>query len=467
MFKSLRSRLWLSYAAIILIALLSFTAAITITIFTSPYIYRNTVVQMQASLTTLAVESGQKMDASPATKVLLQAASEQSGYRYLLISSDKNVLLDTDPESSLILIRIRAKTLISNESYISGFLRDNHFKVWLFAGYKLADGNWLVATEIRPKLVLFSVLKDEVFGPLILTGAGSMLLAIFIAWLMALQISSPLRKLAKATQMVAAGHYPQLQENGPQEVHQLAHAFNQMTRQVQESQQSQRDFLANVSHELKTPLTSIQGFAQAIQDGAVQDPEALQHAAGVISSEAARMHRLVMDLLALTRLESGTADLVEEPLNLNILLKSVLDKFSLQADKAEVNLAVELDPLPDIVGDGDRLAQVFSNLIDNALKYSSPGGTVTLWAKLEDGNALISVADEGIGIDPEEQKRIFERFYQVDRARKGGAGRGVGLGLAIAQQIILAHHGELRLKSAPGKGSTFIVRLPVHPPNLR
>ncbi len=461
MFKSLRSRLWLSYAAIILIVLVSFTAAITITLFSSPYIYRNTVAQMEINLTSLAAQAGQNPDASPATEAVLQTASQQNGFRYLIISPAKKVLLDTSSEPSLALLRIRVKTLLSNDAYIAGFLRDNQLHIWLFAGRKLENGNWLIATEIKPKLVLFNVLKDEVFGPLILTGTGSLFLAIFVAWLMAQQISAPLRKLARGTQMIAAGRYPQLEEKGPLEVHQLAQAFNRMSRQVQQSQQSQRDFLANVSHELKTPLTSIQGFAQAIQDGAVKDPEALQQAAGVIAVEATRMHRLVMDLLALTRLESGTADLVEEPVDLNLLLQSILDKFSLQAEKAGIKLAGELNALPETVGDGDRLVQVFSNLVDNALKYSRPGGTVILRARSANDDIFVSVVDDGIGISPEEQKRIFERFYQVDRSRKGGTGRGVGLGLAIAQQIILAHHGDIQLESAPGQGSTFIIHLPV------
>ena len=149
------------------------------------------------------------------------------------------------------------------------------------------------------------------------------------------------------------------------------------------------------------------------------------------------------------------------PLDLNILLGSIVEKFSPQAALAQVKLSAQIKSLPPIQGDGDRLAQVFGNLVDNAIKYTQPGGQVTLRAEQQAGLVVIRVADNGAGIDPEDQKRIFERFFQVDKSRKGGAGRGLGLGLAIARQIVLAHHGDITVESALGKGSAFTVRLPL------
>jgi two-component system OmpR family sensor kinase len=466
MFRSLQSRLWLSYAAMIFIVLLAFVVTITLSFFTNPYIYRDTVSQMRADITTLSVRAGSDLlNGSPQAESVLQNAAEQTGYRYLLVSSGRNVLADSGSGDNLFLARLRSKTFLTSDVYIAGFLRDSQLRMWLYTGYKLGDGNWLVAAEPRPKLILFNVLRDEVLGPVVLTGIGSLLVAVILAFVMAHQVSAPLRRLAQASKMLGAGKYPLLEEKGPQEVRQLAQAFNQMTHQVRESQQAQRDFLANVSHELKTPLTSIQGFAQAIQDGTVHDPQELERAAGVILNEANQMHRLVLDLLALTRLESGTADLVSEPVDLTLLLRAALDKFSLQAEKVGVSLKGQIEPLPEINGDGDRLSQVFGNLIDNALKYTQPGGQVTLLARRDGGSVVVQVKDTGIGISPEDQKRIFERFFQVDKSRKGGAGRGVGLGLAITRQITLAHHGELWLESSPGQGSTFFVRFPI--PNLQ
>ena len=148
------------------------------------------------------------------------------------------------------------------------------------------------------------------------------------------------------------------------------------------------------------------------------------------------MFRLVLDLLSLARLEAGTADLQQMPVNLTALLRSIGEKFSIQARQAKVTLSTNLAPNLVIIGDEDRLAQVFNNLVDNALKFTPEFGQITIQAGQQDGNAIASVTDTGIGIAPQDQQRIFERFYQVDKSRKGGTGRGTGLGLAIAAQIV-------------------------------
>jgi two-component system, OmpR family, sensor kinase len=230
---------------------------------------------------------------------------------------------------------------------------------------------------------------------------------------------------------------------------------------VQTSQQSQRDFIANVSHELKTPITSIQGFAQAILDGTVQTPELLKQSANVIYNEAGRMHRLVMDLLALSRLEAGTADLQYGTVDIGLVLENVVSKFQLQAKQLEINLMSDLKPIPPFWGDGDRLAQVFTNLMDNALKFTPQGGQVHVNSGIEARNIVVKVADTGCGIPPKDLSRIFERFYQVDKSRKGGSGRGIGLGLAIVKQIVLAHKGKIKIESEQGNGTTFSVILPI------
>jgi signal transduction histidine kinase len=254
-------------------------------------------------------------------------------------------------------------------------------------------------------------------------------------------------------------------EKGPAEVRQLAKSFNMMLKRVQESQQSQREFIANVSHELKTPLTSVQGFAQAILDGAARTPEALHQAASVIYNESERMTRLVMDLLTLARLEGGTAGLQRAPVELSQVLGGIVEKFSIQARRSNVNLNINLNPLPVCMGDGDRLAQVFTNLVDNALKFTPGGGTVSVSAEGGEESVLVKIADTGNGIALEDQNRIFGRFYQVDKSRQGSEKRGVGLGLPIAKQIVLAHHGEIWVESNPGKGCTFLVRVPVSLPS--
>jgi signal transduction histidine kinase len=253
---------------------------------------------------------------------------------------------------------------------------------------------------------------------------------------------------------------------GPHEVQDLTRAFNSMIERVHSSQQSQRDFVANVSHELKTPLTSIQGFAQAILDDTADTPEARKQAAQIIYNESARMHRMALDLLDLARLEAGTADLKMSTVDVGVLLRSIVEKFSPQATKAGVDLRLDIsDNLPVLVADGDRLAQVFTNLVDNALKFTPVHGQVTLSAKKAGAELELSVADSGVGVESEALSRLFDRFYQVDasRSRAGGEGHGAGLGLAIVKEIVQAHGGKIGVRSQVGHGTTFTIQLPLAP----
>jgi two-component system sensor histidine kinase ResE len=263
-----------------------------------------------------------------------------------------------------------------------------------------------------------------------------------------------------------------LSPHGPREVQELTRAFNEMNTRVLASQKSQRDFVANVSHELKTPLTSVQGFAQALLDGTASTPESRQQAARVIYDEAGRMHRMVLDLLDLARLDAGTLDLQRTPVNLPALLNNIAEKFTPQAQAAGVTVHVEAAPLPAVIGDGDRLAQVFTNLLDNALKNTPSGGQIFLRAAQTGSAVQVDVADTGTGIPADSLAHIFERFYQADPSRSGGKKHGTGLGLAIVKDIVEAHGGKISVRSRTsstlsgfeGSGSIFTVMLPLAMP---
>lgn len=315
----------------------------------------------------------------------------------------------------------------------------------------------------------------------LVAGLISVLIGLFIARAFVL----PLQRLVQAAGAVAAGHYQhRLPESGPPEIKRVAASFNVMAGQVEAGQQAIRDFVSNVSHELKTPLTSIQGFSQAIMEDATPDEAARRRAAGIIYQEAARMSRLVEDLLDLARLDSGQVVMQKTPLDMARILDSAVERLLPQAAKQKVKLTKEWKTLPKIVGDGDRLAQVFTNFLDNAIRHTPTGGRVTIKATLAKGlprprrhpaNPVrpdaptsisergdfveISVADTGVGIPAEELPRIFERFYQVEKSRKRG--RGTGLGLAISKEIIEAHGGSVRAESVEGVGAKFTVLLPV------
>jgi signal transduction histidine kinase len=245
-------------------------------------------------------------------------------------------------------------------------------------------------------------------------------------------------------------------------VQDLTRAFNSMIARVESSQKSQRDFVANVSHELKTPLTSIQGFAQALLDETADTPAARQQAAQIIYNEAGRMHRMALDLLDLARLEAGTADLKMSAVDVRALLQNIVDKFTPQAQKANISLQLNVAAhLPVLIGDGDRLAQVFTNLLDNALKFTPANGVVSLSAVQAGAEMEISITDSGSGVASDALPHLFDRFYQVDTSRAGGESHGAGLGLAIVKEIVEAHNGRISVRSQVGHGTTFVILLPM------
>jgi len=447
MASSLRSRLWLSYAAVILVALFVVTTGLVIALRNNPILYRQAVTRIFLAGTAISF----RLDQSPLLtnnreNNILQREADARNLRLVLLEANGSVTLDAGPGNESPLLKLPLPLTPTDQDTTLHSLSSKEFL--------------LVATP-RPVLRLRDIIRDDILGPFLQAALIALLLGVGLSLLIAQWIANPLKQMAGAARRMEDGNYQPIPLDGPREVQQLGEALNEMAHKVQTSQQSQREFLANVSHELKTPLTSIQGFSQAILDGAVQTPDALKQAAGVIFQESSRMFRLVMDLLSLARLEAGTADLQRTPLDLTALLRSIVEKFSIQAQKGKVILTADLAPNLAIIGDGDRLAQVFTNLVDNALKFTPENGQVTVRASQQDGSVIASVIDTGIGIDPKDQPRIFERFYQVDKSRKGGVGRGVGLGLAIAAQIIAAHGGRIWLNSQPGLGTTFSISIPL------
>jgi two-component system phosphate regulon sensor histidine kinase PhoR len=221
-----------------------------------------------------------------------------------------------------------------------------------------------------------------------------------------------------------------------------------------------QDFVANVSHEFRTPLTAIQGFAETLLGGALEDPANRRRFVEIIRDHAARLARLTEDLLELSRIEAGELKLEFQPVSVQQLVGSCAETVGMKA-KAK-NLEVELaipEGLPKVRGDANRLQEVLQNLLDNAVQYTPPGGRVAASAAVSDGQVVITVADTGIGIPQAEQSRIFERFYRVDAARSREAG-GTGLGLSIARHIVEAHGGRIWVESAVGEGSRFHFSIP-------
>ncbi len=269
----------------------------------------------------------------------------------------------------------------------------------------------------------------------------------------------PLGRVTDGIRAVAHGNYRQrVPVSGPSEVRALAEDVNTMADSVRASQRTLRQFLANISHELKTPLTSIRGFAQAMTDGTLDTPEERARAVRVIDVETRRVLHLVEELLDLSRIESGQQTMELAEVQVSELLAQINDVFSMRAAESGVSLAVT--PPPEdarVLADFDRIEQVLGNLVDNAFRHTPAGSRIEAgMSRARGGMVELFVADNGEGIAPEDLAHVFDRFY---RSSGEPSGTGTGLGLAISREIVRAHGGEIRVERRERGGTVFTFSL--------
>lgn len=234
--------------------------------------------------------------------------------------------------------------------------------------------------------------------------------------------------------------------------------FFDITR-IERLERVRQEFLSNVSHELRTPLTAIIAFVETLEDGAIEDQESNRRFLSIIRKNSERMHNLIDDILELSAIEAGTVEVSIEPVQLSALVTDVLTALASRAAARQVTLRNAVSAEAIVFADERRLEQMMTNLLDNAIKFNRAGGTVII-SHERGARDRISVRDTGDGIPPEHVKRIFERFYRVDRARSREMG-GTGLGLAIVKHLARAHRGDVSVESTVAQGSTFIIELPV------
>ena len=229
--------------------------------------------------------------------------------------------------------------------------------------------------------------------------------------------------------------------------------------QVRRLETVRRDFISNISHELRTPLASLKALADTLHDGALEDPPAARRFLDRMEVEVDALTQMVRELLELSRIESGQVGFEILPVPVVNVVRPPVERLRPQAERADLQLSIDLAPdLPPVLADAERMQQVVTNLVHNAIKFTPPGGEVAISATANQDEVIISVRDTGVGIPADDLPRIFERFYKADRARSGG---GTGLGLAIAKHIVLAHGGRIWAESVEARGSTFYVALPI------
>ncbi len=244
----------------------------------------------------------------------------------------------------------------------------------------------------------------------------------------------------------------------------LVAVLHDVTEQ-EKTEQERRDFVSNVSHELRTPLTSMRSYLEALEDGAWKDPEIAPHFLQVTLEETDRMIRMINDLLNLSKMDSGNAQMQMELVNFNNLVNFVLDRFDMMVTSQDKDYQIKREFTKRDLWleiDTDRLIQVIDNIMNNAIKYSPDGGTITVRLIETHNHIILSITDEGMGIPRKDLNKIFDRFYRVDKARARQQG-GTGLGLAISREVLKAHGGSIWVESRENQGSTFYVSLPYEP----
>lgn len=228
-------------------------------------------------------------------------------------------------------------------------------------------------------------------------------------------------------------------------------------------EQVRTDFAANVSHELKTPLTSIRGFVETLEAGAIDNPPMAHKFLRIIMLETERLTRLINDILSISKLESGDTEVAIERIRLDKVAYDVCDMLTIHAGEKQVTIDAHMNQKPTfIMGNPDRVEQMLINLVENAIKYNRPGGSVTVQVFSNDKEANVTISDTGIGIAEEHLPRMFERFYRVDKGRSRQMG-GTGLGLAIVKHIVRSMNGEIEVHSKLGEGTEFLITLPLAP----
>ena len=302
-------------------------------------------------------------------------------------------------------------------------------------------------------------ITDATNRSLILAGAGAGLIGLLLVSLISQRMLGSVRSLTAASRKMGAGDLSQrVPEGGRDEVGQLARTFNAMAGKLENAERQRRDMVADVAHELRTPLSNIQGYVEAVRDGVLEPDRAT---IGTIHQQVLYLADLVEDLRLLTETEADDFRLNREPGSLVETVRESVEGARAKAEASGVVLSVDLPAeSPTIVFDRTRISQVVGNLLDNAVRHTPTGGTVTVSAAVGQSSASVTVADTGEGIPDDVLPFVFDRFYRVDPSRSRATG-GAGLGLTIARKLVDAHGGSIRVESEAGRGTSFTFDLPL------
>jgi signal transduction histidine kinase len=327
---------------------------------------------------------------------------------------------------------------------------------------QMMGGQGMMSSGAMSDDALNGAFRAALAQALFVAGGAATFVALLVSLFVAERIARPVRHMLAATRRIAAGHYAERVAvepgNAGDEIGQLADSFNDMAASLEQTERRRLDLIADISHELRTPIATMEGYLEGLLDGVV---EASPQTWALLHGEAGRLRRLVEDLRELSRAEARQIALAIRPVAPEAIVQRTLDRLRPQFAEKGLTLRSRVpDNLPPVAADEDRAVQVLTNLLTNALRYTPAPGEVSVTVSSASEVVTFAVTDTGIGFAPEQASQLFERFYRVDKSRSRALG-GSGIGLTIAQALVEAMHGQITATSAgPGQGSTFTFTLP-------
>jgi signal transduction histidine kinase len=490
MFKSIFSKLMIIF---ILIIVFSFsTAGVTLYYSLGKFVSEEKVKALEdageeiSNYLKIYVENANNPVAEAMFEFLLDSYMKNTS-SYIWITNDKGIIVYSSPNMRGLDIKIRSHLNIEQGKYR---LPDERQYKKVFSGmdpviekgdffglYKDTGWSWLVvqkpfkyqdingkeqviaAIYLNTPITQVNKARATVFRFFIIAVIVSALISIVLVYIFSLRITKPLKQISNAAKVIAGGEFSRrLSIDTEDEIGELAKAFNQMVAALQNLEEMRRGFIANVSHELRTPMTSISGFIEGILDGTIP-PEKQKDYLEIVKEEVMRLNRLVNELLDLARMEAGEIHIVTKDFNINELIRRCIIKLESLIMEKNLEIVANFEEEDVFVrADIDAIERVILNLIHNAVKFTPEEGIICLSTSIYKDNVLISVADNGIGMEKEELDMIWDRFYKSDKSRSRDK-LGTGLGLAIVKNLINEHGQDVWAESEAGRGTTFYFTL--------
>lgn len=462
-YQGLRWKLFITYFVISFIPLLFFSAIMSTTLKQYFEGVNEKELLYQANKVAGSIQKAGYLNDSSKKEIFLKELDDKSteeNFRILVVDNLGVVVADTN-KTAVGKMYIVPEILVALDGKDEANLRDEEGVIYASAYIENEKsekiGVVLIASSFQD---VYELLSDINHTWLILTVAIGIIIAIVVLFMSQI-ILVPLKNILKNIQKISSGQFHQrIEMSGNNEFVELANAVNTMTEQLEQVDSTRQEFVSNVSHELKTPLSSIKVLSESILLQEDMPLEMYREFLQDINSEVDRMTNIINDLLSLVKLDHREAALNIQETDINKMIKDIMKRLYPLAEKKSIELLYEENKEIMIEADEMKLSLAISNLVENGIKYTPDEGSVKVIVDADHQNAFITVQDTGIGISEEEQSKIFNRFYRVDKTRDRETG-GTGLGLAITHSTIMLHNGSVKIISSENNGATFVVRLPI------